>query len=377
MLSKIKNLLSISSADYLGAGISGIFWFTLATLISPEEFGEIHYYLAIAGLAYGISFIGSSDAISVYVAKKIQLQSTLSLLSLVIGTISAIVIILHFTRIDVSFLLLVFIVNDLAIGYLLGKKLFVSYSKYILTQKSLTLALGISFYFIFGPDGIIYALALSYVHFLIIIYKIFRSSKIDFSVLKSHAGFVSNNYLMKLLTVVETQVDKIIIVPLIGLEILGNYALALQIVFILMIFPGIIYKYTLPQDATGVETKRIKIVALVGSVGLSILAITLIPIILPEIFPKYSEAVTAIQIVSITIVPAAIAHFYTSKLLGMEKSKTAVISRALKAITVIVGILLLAPTFKIIGLSVAFVLSAIIETVFLVLSYHLWIKKST
>jgi O-antigen/teichoic acid export membrane protein len=376
-LSKIKNLLSISGADYFGAGISGIFWFTLATLISPEEFGEIHYYLAIAGLAYGISLIGSSDAILVYVAKKIQLQSTLSLLSLVIGTISAIVIILHFTRIDVSFLLLVFIINDLAIGYLLGKKLFVSYSKYILTQKSLTLALGISFYFIFGPDGIIYALALSYVHFLIIIYKIFRSSKIDFSALKSHAGFVSNNYLMKLLTVVETQVDKIIIVPLIGLEILGNYALALQIVFILMIFPGIIYKYTLPQDATGVETKRIKIVALVGSVGLSILGITLVPIILPEIFPKYSEAVTAIQIISIAIVPAAIVYFYTSKLLGMEKSKTLVISRGLKAITVIVGILLLAPTFKIIGLSVAFVLSAIIETVFLVLSYHLWIKRST
>jgi len=361
----------------LGAGISGIFWFTLATLLSPEEFGEIHYYLAIAGLAYGISFIGSSNVISVYVAKKIQLQSTLSLLSLVIGTISAIVIILHFTRIDVSFLLLVFIVNDLAIGYLLGKKLFVSYSKYILTQKSLTLALGISFYFIFGPDGIIYALALSYVHFLIILYKIFRSSKIDFSVLKSHAGFIGNNYLMKLLTVVETQVDKIMIVPLIGLEILGNYALALQIVFILMIFPGIIYKYTLPQDATGVETKRIKIVALVGSVGLSILGITLIPIILPEIFPKYSEAVMAIQIVSIAIVPAAIVYFYTSKLLGMEKSKTLVISRGLKAITVIVGILLLAPTFKIIGLSVAFVLSAIIETVFLVLSYHLWIKRST
>ena len=376
MLSKIKNLLSISSADYLGAGISGIFWFTLATLISPEEFGEIHYYLAIAGLAYGISFIGSSNVISVYVAKKIQLQSTLSLLSLVIGTISAIVIILHFTRIDVSFLLLVFIVNDLAIGYLLGKKLFVSYSKYILTQKSLTLALGISFYFIFGPDGIIYALALSYVHFLIIIYKIFRSSKIDFSVLKSHAGFVSNNYLMKLLTVVETQVDKIIIVPLIGLEILGNYALALQIVFILMIFPGIIYKYTLPQDATGVETKRIKMIALVIAVGLSILGITLLPTILLEFFPKYSDAVTAIQIVSITIVPAAIAHFYTSKLLGMEKSKMVLISKAIMAITIITSILLLATTWELIGISIAFVLSTIVEAVFLVLSYHLWVKKS-
>ena len=376
-MSKIKNLLSISGADYIGAGISGVFWFILATLISPEEFGEINYYLAIAGLAYGISLIGSSDAISVYVAKKIQIQSTLSLLSLIIGGVSAIVIITQFTRIDVSFLLLAFIVNDLAIGYLLGKKLFVNYSKYLLTQKSLTLTLGISFYFILGPDGIIYALALSYVHFSIIIYKIFASSKVNFSLLKSNAGFVGNNYSMKLLSVVGNQVDKIVIVPLIGLEILGNYALAIQIIIVLMILPGIVYKYTLPQDATGVETKRIKMVTLVGAIGLSIFGMTLLPIILLDIFPKYSGAVIAIQIISIAIIPATITQFYTSKLLGMEKSKMILVSRILMAITTIIGILLLAPTFKIVGASVAFVLARIIEVVFLVLSYHLWVKKPT
>ena len=376
-MSKIKNLLSISGADYIGAGISGVFWFILATLISPEEFGEINYYLAIAGLAYGISLIGSSDAISVYVAKKIQIQSTLSLLSLIIGGVSAIVIITQFTRIDVSFLLLAFIVNDLAIGYLLGKKLFVNYSKYLLTQKSLTLTLGISFYFILGPDGIIYALALSYVHFSIIIYKIFASSKVNFSLLKSNAGFVGNNYSMKLLSVVGNQVDKIVIVPLIGLEILGNYALAIQIIIVLMILPGIVYKYTLPQDATGVETKRIKMVTLVGAIGLSIFGMTLLPIILLDIFPKYSGAVTAIQIISIAIIPATITQFYTSKLLGMEKSKMILVSRILMAVTTIIGILLLAPTFKIVGASVAFVLARIIEVVFLVLSYHLWVKKPT
>ena len=69
-MSKIKSLLSISVADSLGAGIGAIFWFILATFISPEKFGEIHYFLGIAGLAYGISLIGSSDVISVYVAKK-------------------------------------------------------------------------------------------------------------------------------------------------------------------------------------------------------------------------------------------------------------------------------------------------------------------
>ena len=369
-------MLSISGADFLGASISGAFWFILATLISPEKFGEIHYFLGIAGLAYGLSLIGSSDVIAVYTAKKIPLQATISLLSLIIGAVSAIIVIILFARIDVSFLLIVFIINDLAIGYLLGKKLFVRYSKYVLTQKCLTLTLGISFYFILGPDWIIYALALSYVHFSIIIYKVSRNSKIDLSVLKSRAGFVSNNYVMKILTIVRSQADKIIIMPLIGFEILGNYVLALQIVTVLMIFPSIIYKYTLPHDATGVETKRIKIMALAGAVGLSILGITLIPAILPDIFPKYSEAGTAIQIISIAIIPSTITQFYTSKFLGMEKSKMILISRILMAVTIVVGILLLAPTFKIIGASVAFVLSAVIEAVFLVSSYHLWIKKS-
>ena len=206
----------------MGASISGAFWFILATLISPEKFGEIHYFLGIAGLAYGLSLIGSSDVIAVYTAKKIPLQATISLLSLIIGAVSAIIVIILFARIDVSFLLIVFIINDLAIGYLLGKKLFVRYSKYVLTQKCLTLTLGISFYFILGPDWIIYALALSYVHFSIIIYKVSRNSKIDLSVLKSRAGFVSNNYVMKILTIVRSQADKIIIMPLIGFEILGN-----------------------------------------------------------------------------------------------------------------------------------------------------------
>ena len=161
-MSKTRNLLSISVADSLGAGIGAVFWFILATLILPEKFGEIHYFLGIAGLAYGISLIGSSDVISVYVAKKLHLQSTISLISLISGAISAIVVVVLFTRGDVSFILIGYIINDLAIGYLLGKKLFFSYSKYVITQKSLTLVLGISFYFILGPDWIIYALFTNY-----------------------------------------------------------------------------------------------------------------------------------------------------------------------------------------------------------------------
>ena len=375
-MSKTKNLLSISVADSLGVGIGAIFWFILATLILPEQFGEIHYFLGIAGLAYGISLIGSSDVISVYVAKKLRLQSTISLISLISGAISAIVVVVLFTRGDVSFILICYIINDLAIGYLLGKKLFSTYSKYVITQKSLTLVLGISFYFILGPDWIIYALALSYVHFAIIILKIFIGTKVNFSILKSHLGFVSNNYVMHLLTIVRSQVDKIIIVPLIGFEIVGNYVLALQVVVVLTILPSIIYKYTLPHDASGDDTKRIKIFALVCAVGFSILGITIAPILLPNIFPNFSDAGIAIQILSVAIIPSTITLLYTSKLLGMEKSKMVLISKAIMAITITTSILLLATTWELIGISIAFVLSTIVEAIFLVLSYHLWVKKS-
>jgi len=375
-MSKTKNLLSISVADSLGAGIGAVFWFILATFILPEKFGEIHYFLGIAGLAYGISLIGSSDVISVYVAKKLRLQSTISLISLISGTISAIVVVVLFTRGDVSFILICYIINDLAIGYLLGKKLFSTYSKYVITQKSLTLVLGISFYFILGPDWIIYALALSYVHFAIIILKIFIGTKVNFSILKPHLGFVSNNYAMNLLTIVRSQIDKIIIVPLIGFEIVGNYVLALQVVVVLTILPTIIYKYTLPHDASGDDTKRIKMVTFVGAVGFSILGITIVPTLLPNIFPNFGDAAIAIQILSVAVIPSTITLFYTSKLLGMEKSKMILISRALMAITIIVGILLLATTWELIGISIAFVLSMIVEAAFLVLSYHLLVKKS-
>ena len=243
-MNKVSGLLSITTADIVGAGITAIFWFILAALMLPEEYGQIHYFMGIAGLAYGISLIGTSEVVTVYVAKKIQLQSTLVFLGLIVGCISAIIISIIFSRVDVSFLLIAFILNDLAIGYLLGKKFFSQYSKYIITQKSLTLVLGILFYFIAGADGIIFALALSYIHFIIIIIKIFKNSVINFTLLKKHVNFVGNNYLIHISGTVRSQVDKILIAPLIGFEILGNYALALQAYALLMVFSNIFYCFT-------------------------------------------------------------------------------------------------------------------------------------
>ena len=362
----IKEVLSLSVGDYGGAIIASAFWFLLAFLISPEEYGEIHYFMGIAGLAFSISLLTTQETIVVYTAKDVRLAPTLFLISLIAGGIAAVVVAALFSRVDSSFLLLGFIVNDLAIGYIVGKKLFTKYPKYFLLQKSLTFVLGISFFYLFGVEGIIFAIALSYGHFLFIIAKVFRTSSIDFSLLKKHRGFIGNNYFMNVSGAVRSHIDKIIIVPLIGFEILGNYALALQIYAVLMIFSNIIYRYALPHDASGTNTRKIKLIGLSYAVGVSMLGFTILPLIVPQIFEKFSDIGPAIQIISLAIIPGTISLFYTSQILGREKSSVILASRIFGGVSIIAILVILAPLYGIIGAASAFVISALIMCVFLV-----------
>ena len=60
---KIKGLLSIGFTEITGTAITAVFWFFLATLMEPEEFGEISYYIGIAAMAGYISLIGTQSTI--------------------------------------------------------------------------------------------------------------------------------------------------------------------------------------------------------------------------------------------------------------------------------------------------------------------------
>ena len=364
---KMKGLLTIGFSDIVGTGISAIFWFFLASQIEPEEYGEIFYFLGIVGIASYISLIGTQDTITVYSAKNVKIQSTFYLLSLIAGGISSIVIIMIFFRVDVGLILFGFIITTLTIGDLLGRKLYGSYSKYILMQKSLTLILGLGFYYLFGFQGVLYGLALSYSAYAIRIYKGFKEFKIDFSLLKPRFGFIINNYVRVLAHGSRTQIDKLIIAPLLGFSLLGNYALSLQMVGVMLIFTTIVFKYTLPQDATGNPNKKLKKLILLLSIGIAIVGFLFSPIIIQELFPKYNEAIDAIQIMSLSVVPATVSMIYTSKFLGLEKSKFVLISKIISLFTIISGTVILGSIFGMIGLAIAFVLSISVEAMILVL----------
>ena len=360
-----KGLLSIGFADIVGSVISGLFWLYIASQVNPDVFGELIYFISIAGLAQLVSLIGSSNALTVYTAKNVKIQSTLFLISILATAISLATITIFYNRIDAGLLAVGFVLFSLVNSVILGNKLFVKYSKLVLSQKILTLILGLGLYFVFDVYGIIYGLALSYIPHLVIFVKEFSRTKIDFTLLKTRKGFIINNYVMNLTAGLGGTVDKLIIAPVLGFALLGNYSLAAQMLTMMMMFSAVVYKYLLPLDASGESNKKIRQIALVISIIIATLGVTILPNVIDWLFPKFIDAKDAIQIMSLGVVPGTVSILYGSKFLGMEKSKIVMIPKLVSLGVVIGGFLYFGPIYGTAGLAWVIVTALTWESIFL------------
>ncbi len=372
-LQRIKELVTLGSGDVIGSVLSAIFWFYLASQIKPDAYGEIHWFLGIAGFFSYMAMFGTLNTITVYTAKNIKIQSTLYLISLIASIVLSLIVIIIFPgfyEIDPAVILIAYVINTLAVGDLLGRKLYSTYSKYVLVQKGLTLGLGLIFFYSFGYESILFALGLSYVFYIKRIYMVFRTQKINFNLVKERLVFITNNYIMLNVVLLNGQIDKIIIGPLLGFTLLGNYSLALQGLIILLMFSNIFYKYILPQDSSKKNTGNLKIFSILVSIPISLVGIFLGPILIEEFFPKYIETINAIQIMSIVVVPTIIALIFESQFLGSEKSRVVLIGNAISTVILISGMIVLGLNFGIIGLAWSWVLATCAKTVFFAIAYY-------
>ena len=69
LIKSLKDISLIGIGDITANGVSAIFWFYLATLILPSEYGQIHYFISIAAIASTFSLIGQQHTITVYISK--------------------------------------------------------------------------------------------------------------------------------------------------------------------------------------------------------------------------------------------------------------------------------------------------------------------
>ena len=370
-----KNISILGSSTIVGNAISSVFWIYLAGLLGAEKYGELGYLISIAGIVSTVCLVGGTWSMTVYTAKGMKIQPPLYIISLISSCISLVIILVIFDNISIGIFVIGFVIFQLFLAELLGFKLFKRYGKFYILQKITFVCLALSFNHIIGFEGIIIAYGASYLIFSFPVFKMLTTVKPDFGILKTKFSFVTTNYLYDLAATANGQIDKLIIAPIFGFALLGNYYLGLQIIGFLGILPGIVFNYILPQDASGHSTTQVKKITLLFSVGFALIGIFLIPPLMPIVFPEYTEAVTLLPILSLSVIPIAVQSIFISKLLGQEKTRYVLISRLISIFVLVFGIIVLGNEFGPEGIATAFVLSVIAGAILLVVSAQLLAKN--
>ena len=362
---KIADISSIGLTDAIGAATAAIFWFYIAAEIGPENYGELTYLISIASLVSGIALFGSHNTMLVLGGKKVDIQSTIYFLTIISNVIGSIIIFFMFYNIGISLVVIAYAMFSLVTFDLLGRRWYKDYSKYIILQKILLVVFGIGLYYLIGENGILIGIALSHAHFLYHIIKSLKNSKINFSLIRERKEFFLNNFTLSITGTFYGSIDKIIIAPLLGFVILGNYSLGLQFFAILNLLPSLANKFFTSQAVSGISNTKLKKIVILISIGVAALGSTIGPTVISYIFPKFVESEDIIRIISWVVVPMTIqASHYYPKLWTHEKNRYIVFSTVILVITQIIGIFTLGPIYGGAGIALALLISNIGSVMF-------------
>jgi O-antigen/teichoic acid export membrane protein len=366
LLYKFKDLANIGFANILTSGISFIFWLYIASILGTENYGELSYLIAISGIVSIMSLVGAGNTLIVYTAKEVKIQATIYFIAIIGSIVGSVITFILFNNIGISLYIVGYVIFGLVTSEILGRKLYSDYSKYMITQRILMVVFGIGLYHVFGPPGVLLGIAFSFFPYVFRIYKGFKETKIEIAQIKPRFGFMINSYLLDLSRTFSSSVDKLIIAPLFGFAILGNYHLSIQLLTILSILPSIVYQYVLPRDASGLSNQYLKKLTIILSVGLALIGMIFGPILLPMFFPKFTEATEIVRIVSLSVIPITVNFMYISKFMGEEKSKIVLIGSVIFIISLLISILILGNNFGVNGIALSLVIAYSSEALYLI-----------
>ena len=366
----LRSIGTIGSSNIIGTAITSVFWIFIAGLIGTDSYGELSYFLAIIGISSVIASVGGGYTMQVYTAKGVKIAPSLYFLGIIASTIAAIVLFVIFENFGVSISVIGIVAFNLILFEILGKKLYKKYFKIFVAQKILFVILSFAFYFVFGTiEGILVGYGVSMLLFSQIIYKSFKNNKVNFSLIRERIKFLSHNYIAELSATARNNVDKLIIAPLLGFSFLGNYFLGLQVLALMLIIPGIVFKYTLPEDSSGESTGKIKILTIIVSFFIMLLGIFVAPLVIPIVLPEYATAINLIPILSLVVIPRTIYVMITSSFLGQENSKYVVIGNIITFGVLVTSIFPLAELFEITGVAIAYVIAFSSSTTYMIAKY--------
>ena len=317
------------------------------------------------GTIGSLASFGTINTLIVYVSKGEKIQATIFCIVLISATIIGIISYFVFQNEAIAIYPLGYVIFSSVLFDLLGRKSFVNYGKYMIVQRVIMVSLALLLYQQYGINGIVLGYSLSFFPFIFLMYRGFKESRIDFSILRGKTVFITNNYVTHVLKIIYLNIDKLMIFPLFGSMVLGPYQLGFQIFSIAMLLPNIVIQYTLPHDAIGAKNIKLKKIAVIVCIIITVLAILGAPIIIPEIFPEFKESVEVVQIMSLALIPSSLSVLYSSELLGTERSRIVLFGAIIGISVIVIGIFTLGKHYGLVGLTASFVIAKIAEFLFL------------
>ena len=370
-----KGLLFIALGNLVGALLTGSFWLLIATTQDADQYGKTNYLVAMASLACSIALFGLNTTVTTFNAKglkNISLQA--NQLTLFSGVIAAI-----FVSIFSDWYAGLFVVSMvfwMMSSYdLLGKKLYKQYALVIVGARGSQLLLSLILYFVLGIEGIILGFVISFFVFSYRYLGSMRMFNFKFNEVKGKLKFSMHAYSFNMSTSFLMFFDKLVILPLFGYTVLGQYQISLQLLLLVGMIPISLYQYLLSEESSGSRKTRLRYVGFAISVVLAATLFFASPWLIETYFPNFIDSIVAVKITSIGIVPMTIVWTINSRLFTTGQTRFIAVGSAIYVSVQVVLILLLGREFGVPGLATALVLALGAQSTFLFLGQNKLKKK--
>jgi len=367
-----KGFGNVIGGNTIAALAMSSFWLVLASLLSPEEYGQLGYYLAFAMLFSHISIFGLGPTITTYLAKREEK---------ILPQANFVVLISNFVIMGIMFLLIDHLPTVLLLSALsfftmsraedLGRQNFKKFSYFIMARRFVHIPLSLTLFVIMGVDGIILGQAIATIVFSFNFFKALKNFHFDFNNIKEKFSFIIHVYSHDLSPTIANNIDKLVIGTFFGFVILGEYQLGFQILIFLSVIPTSTMQFLLPREASGKQEKKIEKTILIIAVGLSLLAILLLPLMIPVLLPHFENSIIPAQIMSLAVIPLTLMSIFQSKLIGREKTKFVLMGAAIRISTLLILLILLGEQLGIIGFALAILFSLIAHSLAATIFYKM------
>ncbi len=357
--------------------IFSLLWLTLASILTVEDYGKISYLLAISFMGVMFSNFGLRITMLTYLPKGIkELRNQINSLILITSISIAVATLLIFQSISIFVVLITTAFIMMSTAECLANKKYKEYVILLIGAPSTQVLLTLIFYYIGGIEFALIGYGIGSIPFSYRYFLSLRFFRFRFDEIRSRFRFVMHSFSLLIARNVQWY-DKLLIAPLFGFFILGQYQIGIQFLLFVGVIPQILFQFLLPENAIGVSHSRIRYTGIIVTFALVVILWFATPSIISNLFPKYVESIFTTQIILIGAVPLTINALIGAKLLGLGESKYVFYGALFYLGVQTISISTLGLAYSTIGLAISIVLALSSQASFLLFIDHFVIRKIT